>query len=447
MQDEHSRAGSPHMTRLGPALAEALLAGEWEHGAMLARAKAVLVRAPRRLPELVRDVRSAYPKPPLDAGRELAAFIDRVLVVGPRERPRVVRRMPYDADMVRRPWPVAPLATPQDLAALLGVDAGTLAWLADVKGLERHVDDNRLRHYRWTFTPRDGGRPPRPIAAPKQRLKVAQRIVLREILDRIPGHDAAHGFVRGRSALSNAEKHVGRRVVLHFDLEDFFPSVGAGRVYGIFRTAGYPEAVAHVLTGLATTIVPLRAWDALPRPTELRAITAHHRLGRRLAQPHLPQGAPTSPALANLAAHRLDRRLSGLASAFGATYTRYADDLVLSGDDELLRRWRTAQRAVAEIAADEGLRLQERKTRLTTRAGRQQVTGVTVNARANVSRREVDHLRAVLHDAATNGPEAANRAGVPDFRRHLHGRVAWVTQVNAVRGARLREKLDAIAWD
>ncbi len=294
MHDEHSRAGSPHMTRLGPAIAEALLAGPWEYGAMLERARGVLVRAPRKLPELVRDVRSAYPEPPLDAARELAAFVDAVLVVGPRERPRVVRRTPYHADMVRREWPVAPLATPQDVAALLGVDAGTLDWLADVRSLERRVCDDRLRHYRWTFTPRDAGRPPRPIAAPKQRLKTAQRLVLREILDQIPAHDASHGFVRRRSALTNAGAHVGRRVVLHFDLEDFFANVSAGRVYGIFRTAGYPEAVAHVLTGLVTTVIPLHAWDALPRPTELRAITAHHRLGRRLAQPHLPQGAPSS---------------------------------------------------------------------------------------------------------------------------------------------------------
>ena len=82
-------------------------------------------------------------------------------------------------------------------------------------------------------------------------------------------------------------------------------------MYGILRTAGYPEAVAHLLTGLTTNALPPAAWAAIPRPADPRAIDVHHRLGRRLATPHLPQGAPTSPALANLAAFGLDRRLAG----------------------------------------------------------------------------------------------------------------------------------------
>ena len=139
------------------------------------------------------------------------------------------------------------------------------------------------------------------IERPKARLKEIQRWILREMLVWIPVHDAAHGFVRGRSARTHASAHLGRRLVMRFDLEDFFASVSAARVYGIFRTAGYPEAVAHMLTGLCTNVVPV------DEPVS-------GRLARRLATPHLPQGAPTSPALANLAAYRLDCRLAG----FGA---------------------------------------------------------------------------------------------------------------------------------
>ena len=107
----------------------------------------------------------------------------------------------------------------------------------------------RLRHYTYLWLPRRDA-PPRPIARPKLKLKEIQRWILREILDRIPPHDAAHGFVRGRSARTHAALHAGRHTVVRMDLEDFFAAVPAGRVYGIFRTAGYPEAVAHALTAL-----------------------------------------------------------------------------------------------------------------------------------------------------------------------------------------------------
>jgi hypothetical protein len=224
-------------------------------------------------------------------------------------------------------------------------------------------------------------------------------------------------------------------VVVRLDLEDFFAAVVAARVFGIFRAAGYPEAVAHVLTGLCTNAVPLS-----------ESVPDHFRLSRRLATPHLPQGAPTSPALANLCAFGLDRRLTALAARFGATYSRYADDLVLSGGPLLRRAADTVAAAVAAVARDEGFHVNDAKRRMTTRAGAQRVCGIVVNDRPNLARRDYDRLKAVLHDAALHGPAAANRAGVPDFRAHLAGRVAWLESLNAARGARLRERLDAIEW-
>ena len=163
----------------------------------------------------------------------------------------------------------------------------------------------------------------------------------------IPPHDAAHGFVRGVG--THAALHTGRRVVLALDLEDFFASVAAARVYGIFRTAGYPEAVAHTLTGLCTNVVPVE-----------ESVPGEFRLSRRLATPHLPQGAPTSPALANLVAFHLDARLTGLAAAIGARYSRYADDLTFSADHYL----RPPHDAIATIARAEGFRVNAAKTRL-----------------------------------------------------------------------------------
>jgi len=214
-------------------------------------------------------------------------------------------------------------------------------------------------------------------------------------------------------------------------------------VFGIFRTAGYPEAVAYAMTALVTNVVPSAVWQTLPRPLDPGQITAHHRLGRRLATPHLPQGAPTSPALANLAAFRLDRRLSGLAASLELNYTRYADDLTFSGSMRLVRVAGTLRRAVAEISRQEGFTVNDTKSMLATRAGCQRVCGVVVNERLNVPRRDYDVLKAILHNATVHGPASQNRQALPDFRAHLLGRISWVASLNAARGEKLRPPVRA----
>lgn len=449
---------------LASGLADAFLAGGWDQAGLTERAGWALDRRPDWLDGLVGEVLSAYHRPPADRPRELARFIEVVLAgltaaaptageEGPElepelEPPRIRRWLVATPQMGRRRWPVPELPTVGELAAFLRVSDGELAWLADVRGLERTAADGRLRHY-WYGTIARPGRPARVIERPKPRLKAIQRRILHEILDWIPAHAAAHGFVSGRSVRSHAQAHVGQPVVLRMDLEDFFGSIMASRIYGVFRTAGYPEAVAHTLTGLSTNVVPAGFWAGLERPVEPAQIAAHARLGRRLATPHLPQGAPTSPALANLAAFRLDQRMSGLTGALGIgiTYTRYADDLTFSGGLQLVRLASTLRRAVTAIARDEGFTVNERKTSLVTRAGRQRVCGVVVNDRLNVTRVEYDALKATLHNCAVHGPASQNRAGLSDFRAHLLGRVAWVGALNPERGEKLRRQLAAIRWE
>src|SRR5262249_14468344 len=161
---------------------------------------------------------------------------------------------------------------------------------------------------------------------------------------------------RGRARLppGPVDRHLrgppcGRRVVLRFDLRDFFPSVRRSRVHALFATAGYPRAVARLLTGLCTNVVPDDVWRTAPGP---RCGTPWVER-RRYRPPHLPQGAPTSPALANLCAYRLDCRLSSLAESVGAAYTRYADDLAFSGGEELERSARRFQVHVCRVALEE----------------------------------------------------------------------------------------------
>jgi hypothetical protein len=352
---------------------------------------------------------------------------------GPRHR-RPGSRLPHD-------WPIAPIPSTPELAAVLELSDGQLAWLADVRSLERTVTAERLRNYRYAAVPRRSGLP-RVIEAPKLRLKEVQRWILREILDHVPVHEAAHGFVRGRSVIDHAGRHAGQNVVLRLDLSDFFASVSAGRVFGIFRTLGYADPVAHALTGLTTNVVPQHVWSVVHRAAGSAPVPAKFRLGRALATPHLPQGAPTSPALANLAAFRLDRRLGGLAASQGLRYSRYADDLTFSGA-RLRGRGAGMEAIVATIIRHEGFALNRDKTVLRTRAARQSVCGIVVNAAPNVTRAEYDRLKAILHNAARHGPASQGTAA---DRAHLEGRIAWVASLNPARGEKLRRRLEQIDW-
>ncbi len=152
---------------------------------------------------------------------------------------------------------------------------------------------------------------PRRITAPRPRLKKLQRRILDELLDKCATHEAAHGFVRGRSVVTNAQPHAAAALVIKLDLRDFFPTIHFRRVAGLFQHYGYAQEVAAALASLCTHRPQLGD-------------------GRTLWPGVLPQGAPTSPALANLLCRRLDSRLCGLARRAGATYTRYADDLTFS---------------------------------------------------------------------------------------------------------------------
>jgi GNAT superfamily N-acetyltransferase len=441
-----------HPTRasLARCLADAFLAGAWnENGLATRAAQALTPPPPLWIRPVVQQVLAGYHRPPADRPRELARFIAAQLESMPpskRDAPRVRRWFVAELAMGRRRWPVPKLASVGAVAGWLDIGLGHLDWLADARGLERTTATERLRNYRYVWLARPGG-PPRLTERPKARLKVIQRRLLHDLLDWIPAHEAAHGFTRGRSVRSHAAAHTGRYVVVSLDLEDFFASVAAGRVFGIFRTAGYPEPVAHALTALTTNAVPVEEWDSVPRPCDPGLVGAHHRLGRRLATPHLPQGAPTSPALANLAAFALDRRLAALARATGVTYTRYADDLTFSGPRSLLRGADRIRSSVAEIAREEGFFVNERKSALMTRAGRQRVCGVVVNQHPNVARVEYDELKAILHNAARSGPASQNRYAVADFRAHLLGRISWVESLNPDRGVRLRARFELIDWE
>ncbi len=321
-------------------------------------------------------------------------------------------------------WQVPELLTPADLAEWLTIPLPRLAWLTDLRAAFR-VDDSQW-HYRCHWLKKHSGGS-RLVEAPKLRLKQVQRTIAHDILNEIPPHSAAHGFRRGHNIRSFVASHTQKSFVLRMDLQDFFPSIHRARVAAIFRTAGYPETVTKMLSALTTTVTPpaiLQSDGSSPDQSIWKS-------------PHLPQGAPTSPALANLVAYRLDCRLHGLARQFDADYTRYADDLLFSGGDTLAKRSKRFHVFALSIVLEEGFRIQPRKTRMMRPGSRQTAAGLVLNAFPNAPRRDYEQLKAILHNCKTQSVDSQNRNSHPSFQQHLLGRIQFHAQMNSNRGEKL----------
>ncbi len=334
------------------------------------------------------------------------------------------------------------LPTPGDLAAWLGLTVGELSWYADPRGIIGSIDGPLCHyHYKWV-SKRHGDY--RLIESPKDRLCAIQRKILREILDRVPVHSAAHGFRRGHSCMSYAAQHVAKQTVLRMDLKNFFGSIAACRVNALYQTLGYPEGTARYLTGLCTNRVPTGMFEKISGAGQEFVVPRQERLN--LSTPHLPQGAPTSPALANLCSFRLDLRFDAFAKNVGADYTRYADDLAFSGDDAFRRKVERFYIQAAAIALEEGFDVNFRKTRIMHQSNRQMLTGIVVNDKMNMHRAEYDRLKATLQNCLRFDPHTQNREGHHDYRAHLAGRINHLKNLNQSRGAKLQALFELVEW-
>lgn len=433
--------------RLAHELATALLAGPWQREALIERARKTFGRRLKSIDKVVEqvlDVMGGAPPPALKRLEHFLRMSDEFHLACVRNRLKIVKHILLPAPMSPKPgapssWQVPPLLTDEDVCQWLNISLEHLHWLADVHGRER-ARTGRLRQYVYRWIPkRSGGW--RLLEMPKSKLKEIQRRVLRDLLEKIPVHPNAHGFVKNRSIRNFVSPHVRRALVIRMDLKDFFMSIQASRVHAIFRTVGYSESIARLLTGLCTNSVPSVAMR-LPSRTERLSGSSQ----AALRTPHLPQGAPTSPALANLCAYRFDARLSALSKRFGWAYSRYADDLLFSGPHASAAFLQQFQVWVGAIAIEENLNLNFRKTRLMSSARRQQAAGMVINQKPNIAREDFDRLKAILYNCVKHGPAAQNRENHTDFRAHLFGRVMHAAHIHPARGARLRGLFDRIEW-
>jgi RNA-directed DNA polymerase len=317
------------------------------------------------------------------------------------------------------------LATPGDVARYFSLTISRLRWLAF------HSDSTTVSHYVFFTVPKKTGGV-RRLSAPHQDIAATQRKILQEILVRLPLHNDAHGFVIGRSIVTNARPHVGAQIVLNLDLKDFFPSIRFPRIRGILTASGFSPCAATILALLCT--------ESPRQVLGLGGQKLYVATGPRA----LPQGACTSPALANLSARFLDARLAGLAKAWGWTYTRYADDLTFStvALDHDIGRMLTA---IRNVVGDEGFTVNEEKTKVLRRSQAQEVTGLVINDRPKAPRQLIRRIRAILHRAQKEGLAAQNREGHPHFTEWVRGMIAYIAMTDKTTAARFTAQLNQVA--
>jgi RNA-directed DNA polymerase len=275
----------------------------------------------------------------------------------------------------------------------------------------------------------------RKISAPRPLLKKSQQWILHNILEKIEVHNAAHGFCLNHSIVTNAQPHVGANIVINFDLKDFFPSISYPRVKGLFKSFGYSET-ASIIFGLLCTEPTLKQIELDGEIHWLLSWTERH----------LPQGAPTSPAITNLLCRTLDKRLTQMAKRYGFVYTRYADDLTFSACGDSLGNIANLMKGTRSIVKSEGFNINEEKTRLLRKSRQQEVTGIVVNDKVNVSREKLKRFRATLYQIEKDGligkhwGDSKKRDLIPS----LEGFANFVFMVNPEKGSLFREQVKRI---
>lgn len=253
-----------------------------------------------------------------------------------------------------------------ELISCLGLRHGaTIRWLLSIRNREKSSGAKFDHLYAKHEIPKKSGKM-RLISAPNAALKRIQKSIAVNLLDPLGAHEAAHGFVIGRSIVGNASLHVGKPMVVNADVRNCFPSVR------------WPLVRAALIRDLSDRLSPLSISFLIDLCT---------------AEGVLPVGAPTSPAILNRVLFKTDQILSQQAALRDCSYSRYADDITFSGDEKAVALLGVARGVLGRI----GLELDPQKTNIFRRGRRQMCTGLVVNDRVNVPRSIRRKVRAAVH--------------------------------------------------
>jgi RNA-directed DNA polymerase len=287
------------------------------------------------------------------------------------------------------------LSTLKDLSALLEVPGAELLRLAGQieRSYRKKVEAKPSGGYRVYFIPNSD-------------LMKVQRCIHRSLLRHLPVHDSIHSYRRKRDTISNASVHVGNPILVKLDIKDFFPSVRPNKVYKMFMEKGCSSSVAKLLTTLTTF------------------------------KNQLPQGPPTSPAIANQVLAALAKRMSGVCVQHGLALSVFGDDICVSGS----KRAAQVRRLLGRIVESEGFSLNLEKSGVRKAGEKKTVTGISVNEKINVDKNYYRRVRALVHHAATKGYGALFSDSTPGkAREKLRGMIRYVARLNSTSGDQLQK--------
>lgn len=316
------------------------------------------------------------------------------------------------------------LHSPSQIAEKMGITIKQLRFLS----YSREV--STVNHYiRFKIPKKTGGM--RTISAPMPNLKNAQYWIFKNILEKIKIDENAHGFVLGRSIMSNAKPHLNSDIVINMDLKDFFPTINYKRVKGLFKSFGYSESVSTVLALICT--------EPIVEKVEIDGKMVYVAETEKL----LPQGAPTSPAITNLICRRMDKRLKNMAIKLNFRYTRYADDTTFSTADKNSNIGRLLRQA-CYIIESENFFINPNKTRIIRKKGRQEVTGIVVNEKLNIPRKTLKRFRALLFQIEKDGFKGKRWGSSQNIIASIKGFANYVSMVNPKKGNEYKSKISKI---
>jgi len=313
----------------------------------------------------------------------------------------------------------------EQIATFLGITISKLRFLA----YNRKV--SKVSHYkRFYMAKKSGGQ--RLISAPMPLLKSVQYRILNDLLYKLEIQDTAYGFVPNRSIVDNAKQHIGQSVVINMDLKNFFPTITYKRVKGLFKALGYAEKYATILGLLCTE----------PETDEVKMDGERYFVAT--GERHLPQGAPTSPVITNLICRTMDKRMLGAAEKLGFTFTRYADDCTFSCAETAKPNVGKMLWIAHKIVKEEGFIMHPDKLKIMHKGRQQEVTGIVVNEKLNVNRKDLKNFRALLFQIERDGFEGKSWNNNPNLRDCIQGYANFVRMVHPVKGKVLKGQVGRI---
>lgn len=287
---------------------------------------------------------------------------------------------------------------------------------------------------------KNGGK--RRLVVPYNNLKLIQRWIHKEILEKLNVHPQCKGFIRGSGTLANALPHVGQEYIRKFDLKDFFESINVKSVYGIFREIGYSKAVSHDLASFCTLKLSDEKFSRMGRFKKNWFKSLYDKGIAVLAQ-----GAPTSPALSNLICRHLDKRLENYAIKNGIKYTRYADDLTFSSNDP---KKLPKSSFIQKVLSKENFTLNTEKTGTYGKNSRQMVTGILIDGdKPRVPQKFKRQIYRHLHFCQKFGVEAHFKYVMPNCghaRDWLYGKIYYVKSIEPEEAKKMFEIANSLEW-